>query len=455
MLNISKYPVSHKNHSFSSYKRVALPRLVKGLTYWIIGLFGFAFIMLFMPWTQNISATGNVIALYPEQRPQSIESAIAGRIEKWYVREGEYVHKNDTILFLSEIKDEYFDPQLVKRTIEQITAKELALTSYQEKVNAIENQIEAINKSLVLKLQQAENYIITNKLKVQADSLAYAAVEVNFKIAENQLNRQEKLYEQGLKSLTELEQRRTNFQQLQAQNLASRNTWLASKNELINAQLAYNNLQAEFTDKLAKAQSEKFSAQSQFYYNQEELAKLKNKLTNIQQRVDFRFITAPQDGFITKAIARGIGETIKEGEEVITIVPGNRDLAVELYVRPIDLPLISLGENVRLQFDGWPAIVFSGWPNVSFGTFGAQVVAIDNVTSQTGKYRIIVAPSEPEKPWPVLLRVGSGARGFALLKTVPVWYELWRQFNGFPPDFYIGNEEHNVPITRKKGLEKI
>src|SRR5690606_30244981 len=158
---------------------------------------------------------------------------------------------------------------------------------------------------------------------------------------------------------------------LQAQNLASRNTWLASKNELINAQLAYNNLQAEFADKLAKAQSEKFSAQSQLYYNQEELAKLKNKLTNIQQRVDFRFITAPQDGLITKAIARGIGETIEEGEEVITIVPGNRDLAVELYVRPIDLPLISLGENVRLQFDGWPAIVFSGWPNVSFGTFGA------------------------------------------------------------------------------------
>ena len=34
--------------------------------------------------------------------------------------------------------------------------------------------------------------------------------------------------------------------------------------------------------------------------------------------------------------------------------------------------------------------------------------------------------------------MGSGVYGWALLDDVPVWYELWRQINGFPPD-YVGD----------------
>ena len=41
-------------------------------------------------------------------------------------------------------------------------------------------------------------------------------------------------------------------------------------------------------------------------------------------------------------------------------MPADYDLAVETYVRPIDLPLVHIGERVRVQFDGWPPIVFSG-----------------------------------------------------------------------------------------------
>jgi hypothetical protein len=32
--------------------------------------------------------------------------------------------------------------------------------------------------------------------------------------------------------------------------------------------------------------------------------------------------------------------------------------------------------------------------------------------------------------------MGTGAQGIALLKDVPIWYELWRNINGFPPDYY-------------------
>ncbi len=147
-------------------------------------------------------------------------------------------------------------------------------------------------------------------------------------------------------------------------------------------------------------------------------------------------LTAPQDGNITKPKRPGLGETIKEGEELLSIMPAKYDLAVSMYVKPVNLPLINQGQKVRFMFDGWPSVVFSGWPNVSFGTFGGEVVAIDNFISENGKYRILVAPDPTDVAWPERLRVGSGANGLALLNDVPIWYELWRNFNGFPPDFY-------------------
>jgi membrane fusion protein, adhesin transport system len=107
-----------------------------------------------------------------------------------------------------------------------------------------------------------------------------------------------------------------------------------------------------------------------------------------------------------------------------------------MEIDPIDLPLVEIGAPVRFIFDGWPAFVFSGWPDASIGTYSGKVWAIDNVANEKGKYRLIVAPDAAQHHWPIALRPGSGANGFALLKDVPVWYELWRQLNGFPPDFY-------------------
>ena len=92
---------------------------------------------------------------------------------------------------------------------------------------------------------------------------------------------------------------------------------------------------------------------------------------------------------------------------------------------------------MRLQFDGWPAIFFTGWPDVSYGTFSGKVVAIDNFISDNGKFRILVKEKPGATLWPAVLKLGGGVKGIALLKNVPIWYELWRKLNGFPPDFYV------------------
>ena len=438
MLNISPNRIDGKfdkalYHSFSMVRDYRAARIFSRL----MTIFFIVFLLvLFLPWTQNIRSKGTVTTLLPDHRPQTVHSVIAGRIENWYVREGDFVAKGDTILYITEVKDDYFDPELLSRTQQQIDAKGLSVSAYKEKVRALDNQILALRNTLKLKTEQSTNYVRQSQLKVQSDSIDFQAAQTNLDIAEKQLARMEQLYKDGLKSLTDFESRRMKYQEALAKKISAENKLLSSRNDLINAKIELNSIEAQYKDKLSKAESEKFATISNRFDAEASLTKMENQYANYAVRKGYYYITAPQDGYITQAIRTGIGETIKEGEQLLSIMPSRYELAVAMYVNPIDLPLISKGQKVRFMFDGWPSVVFSGWPGVSFGTFGGKVMAIDNFISNNGKYRILVAPDPDDQDWPEALRVGGGANGIALLKDVPIWYEIWRKLNGFPPDYY-------------------
>jgi multidrug resistance efflux pump len=148
------------------------------------------------------------------------------------------------------------------------------------------------------------------------------------------------------------------------------------------------------------------------------------------------YVTAPQSGQISNAKKVGLGEMVKEGEMLVEIEPENIQLAVELFIEPMDLPLVSKGQKMQFVFDGFPAIVFSGWPESSYGTFAGRVASIENAMSSNGKFRILVKEDSTQRKWPQQLRRGVAAQGIGLLKDVSIWYELWRNINGFPPEYY-------------------
>jgi multidrug resistance efflux pump len=437
MLNISKKnPITENIDQYSTVKSLANRPHYKILNKIIIYVSLIGVIILFLPWTQNISGSGAVTTLKPNQRPQTIQSAIAGRIEKWYVQEGDFVKKGDTILFISEIKEDYFDPNLVKNTKSQVDAKKMAEQSYGGKVTSLSAQIKAIENERVLKLQQAQNKIRQSILKVKSDSMDLEAVKTQIKIANTQFNRSVTLNKEGLKPLTDVEEKRLKLQEVEAKIITQENKLLASKNELINAKVEVNRISAEYAEKSSKAQSDQFTALSSQYDTEAQVNKLQNQYVNYQIRNGMYYIKAPQDGYVNRAIQSGIGETIKEGTQIVSIMPSKYDIAVETYVSPTDLPLIHKGEKVRIWFDGWPTIVFSGWPNMSYGTFGGKIVAIENFISPNGKFRVLIAPDEKEDAWPKQVSIGSGAQTLALLDNVPIWFELWRTLNGFPPNYY-------------------
>ncbi len=438
MLNISEnslynHITKEEINSYSSLRKKNKSKLllVISLSVLLVSLIG-----LFLPWTQNIDAKGYVTSINPSQQPQSIQSIISGRLESWYVQEGDFVNEGDTIVFISEVKSEYFDPNLVERTNEQVNANIESIQSYEEKVKSIESQQKAMIQNRDLMIETTKNKIIQIRREIVSDSIDLAAYELMLDVANKQYDRTKELYEKGIKSKTDLETKSVKQREMTSKVVVQKNKLDNQTNKLLNLELELSSIKAEYADKIAKSESDKFSAISSKLDTRAKAAKLKNSLSNYEVRQRYYYITAPQSGYITKAIKKGIGEIIKEGTDIVTIMPKSFDLAIEIYVKPMDLPLIFKEEKTRIQFDGWPAVVFSGWPNISTGTYGGVVVAVDRIISKNGLYRVLIAPNDDGKKWPDVLRVGSGAKAFVLLRDVPLWYELWRQLNGFPPDFY-------------------
>ena len=163
-----------------------------------------------------------------------------------------------------------------------------------------------------------------------------------------------------------------------------------------------------------------------------------SRLEVSMSRQSAQVVRAPRNGVILRVNAGDQATFVSAGQSVATFVPDDAQRAVELFVDGRDVVLVRPGAKTRLQFEGWPALQFSGWPRAAIGTFGGVVTAVDPSAGVNGRFRVLVIEDESDAhPWPEdgFVRFGSAARGWVLLETVPVGYELWRQLNNFPPEF--------------------
>ncbi len=421
------------NKAFGNIYKITSKSKVK---YWFWGIIFLMFLIMFLPWTQNIKAKGDITTRYQEQRPYEIQSPIPGKIVKWWVKEGDIVKKGDTIVQLSEIKEEYLDPNLVNRTKEQVVAKRDVIDNYKGKISTADDQIKALQQTKELKIELLNNKILQLKNKIEAEKAELIAATNEYNLAKDQNDRQQKMYNEGLVSLTQLQQRNVSFQNATAKKITTENKLAQTQQDLVNISVEKNSAIQEYNEKIFKAEGERFQSQSQVSAGIGDVAKLENMVSNYTIRNGMYIITASQDGQIVQAKKSGIGEILKDGEKLVEIIPTHIDYIVEMFVKPVDLPLISIGQKVRFVFDGFPAIVFSGWPEGSYGTFGGKIIAFENNIHKNGLFRVLVSEDSNDRKWPQQLKIGSGAQGIALIKDVPIWYELWRNINGFPPEFY-------------------
>lgn len=402
----------------ASARRLAHSSPVHRPLAWVAGLLGAAMGALFLPWQQSVQGRGELTALSPADRSQIVQAVIGGRIAAWHVQEGEMVRRGQLIARLDEVKDQYLDPATIDRYGEQLAAKRAAVVAKRAKAAALAEQVVALDQGLAFSLDKARNKLALYRAGADA-AAADSAVAID------QMERRERLAGEGLSSTNDLQAARLRYQQSAAKAVEKRA-------ELANAQLELRSLGAEYADKLAKARADRSATLADVSDSEAEASKLRNGVDNLVLRNRLYEIVAPQDGYVVRAMRAGVGEQVKEGDAIVTVMPARPRLAVAISVKAMDMPLVSPGRKARLQFDGWPALQFSGWPQVAVGTFGGVVAVVDRVSAPDGTFRVLVTPDPDDEPWPRELRQGSGVMAWAVLDRVRLGYELWRRVNGFP-----------------------
>jgi len=381
---------------------------------------------LLAPWTQNIRGRGRVLAYAPNERQQPIEATISGRVEQWFVQEGTHVKKGDPIVQLTDN-----DESILVRLGAERTAIDVRGIAQSQRVETLRSRIDSVRRSQRAEIAAAEANVQIVQRGVEAAEQDLAAVVAELETNDLNLRRQRDLFEDGLVSRRELELAELAARQSKAKVAAARAKRQAAQNALSQSRAALRRVMASTDADIESAEAALQSAETDVASTNAALARLDMGIS--RQRA--QTITAPTDGTILRVIGRLGGEQVKQGEALALLVPDAEDRAVELYVDGNDAALVGAGSPVRLQFEGWPAVQFAGWPSVAVGTFGGRVAFVDAADDGRGDFRVVVVPDPEDGPWPAAsyLRQGVLAKGWVLLNRVSLGFEIWRQFNGFPP----------------------
>ncbi len=413
-------------------------RLAMVLSIFLLGLVA---ILVFVPWQQSISGIGKIMIVSPMERPQNIEAQIPARLQKWHVRDGQVVEKGQLIAELVDLDAKFLDLNQSDRLSAQKQALIARRKAAMERAKALHDQIVSLKRSQGVAVPSAKERSAQALDRIAAAQQAIEAAKQNVRTTELNLVRLRDLFDKGVRSkrdfeLAELDHTRalTEVQRaFAALDIAQRDQTVAVFDQgkvLADTDAAMNSIRAAIS--AADESVEAISA---------EICKLDIDLENLRHRVDQRLVHSPCAGKIVRLMCVGAGETVDAGTVLAVIAPMTEDLAAELTISDNDAPLVSVGRPVRLQFAGWPALQFAGWPSIAVGTFGGKVAVIDASDDGKSCYRVIVKPdleliaSGRDEHWPSaqFLRPGAEASGWIMLDTVPLGFELWRQFNAFPP----------------------
>lgn len=382
----------------------------------IFGFFGTTLILLLSPWQQFVRGSGRVIAFDPLDRRVNVEALVKGQVKHMHVVENSLVKKGDLI---AEIQDN--DPNLLQNI-------RIQKETIEERLRFTRRRIESMNFQIEQEKLAKDRAVESAIEDVNAAEIARTTAQLNF-------DRVEKLFKKGIFSERDHEMAILKRDETVAKLRSTKAKLEQTKNI--------------YDSKIASVTAKRDSAESDLTKAREELTKIEIDLSQNQRQL----VTAPRDGRVF-SVSVTDGTYLKEGDLICVIIPETESRFVEVWVDGNDMPLIhprkedengiTKGSSVRLTFEGWPAIQVVGWPSVSTGTFGGEVMFVDATDNGKGQFRVLVGPDPDvidrgdgpvEVSWPSgqrWLRQGVQARAWIMLDQVPLWFELWRQINGFP-----------------------
>lgn len=426
------------SRKLQSWEAVQIPerlRFSSRLAIKLIALFILA--IAFIPWTQTITVTGQLSAYTPYERPQDIEAQITGRIKKWHIFEGVRVKQGDLILELDDYDPNFMAPDLLgfleqrRKALEDTRKAALGRAEQLDKrIKEMQNLVKAAVPSAEAKVREAENRVREARQRVTAAQIAVETAELN-------VDRHRQLAEQGLVSQRELELAIQGAIASKADLQGAQANLKAAEQGMKALSFGRDQISAEVLQRLLDAEAARDASVAEAARAADQLADVSLRLSNATQRRLASRILAPIDGTVVKMAQAGIGETVRPGEKLVRISPASADKAIEMVADGLDAPLLNVGRKVRILFYGIPAIPLPAWPELMAGTYSGVIKVVDQVDDGKGNFRFWVVPDPDDRPWPDQshVRQGTKAMGWVILNRVPLWYELWRRFNLFPPDY--------------------
>ncbi|WP_447979157.1 HlyD family secretion protein [Candidatus Nitrospira bockiana] len=437
-IEVDNFAVSTK---LQSWEAVQIPdRLRFSARLAIKLLLLFALMIAFVPWTQTITATGQLSAYSPYERPQDIEAQITGRLKKWHVYEGVRVKQGELILELDDYDPQFMSPDLLPLLEQRKLALEQNRKAALDRADQLEKRIKEMQGLVRAAVPSAQARVVEAENKVREAEQRINAARIGVDTAELNVARHEQLAKQGLVSQRELELAIQGAIASKADLQGAEASLKAAQEAMKALRFGRDQVSAEVLQRLLEAEAARAGALAEAARAGDQLADVELRLSNALQRRAASRILAPIDGTVVRMAEVGVGETVRPGDRLVRISPMSSDKAVEFKADGIDAPLLNVGRKVRLLFYGIPAIPLPAWPELMAGTYSGIIKVVDQVDDGKGNYRFWVVPDPEDRPWPEQSHVRQGTKvmGWVILNRVPLWYEMWRRFNLFPPDYQEG-----------------
>ncbi len=423
------------DYKFSALDNVKLNPLVRKMWLFSSVIFFLLVAMLFLPWQQTVEGKGTLMASDPMQRDYTIAASIDGFIDEVYVKENQFVKKGTKLFTIVDLDKKY------KERLESI--KNSSLGQYKNSQTQVENfkvkrqNLEEFYKTGLSVYEQRDKQ---TKNKIESLELKKISLAKNHEIEKLNYARTKLLYEEGIESKRNVEVLENRFIKADAELKKIDIDIEIEKNTLTIRQEEKKKFANETQNKIKLLDNSQLSLEIRLKSLSQDIQKNSSNITKYNSGE----VVAQKDGYVVRIYQNDKHKFIKKGLKVMLFSPKVTKKSLMLKVSDFNMPLIKEGLPVRIRFYGWPALQISGWPTIQYGTFGGVIEQVEASSHEKGFYYARVGEDSHEV-WPKGndLRIGTQATVWVRLDTVPIWYQLWRLMNAFPPQMI-------TPIIEKK-----
>lgn len=320
-----------------------------------------AFLIVFFLWAtlfkidQVVHAQGQVIA---SSRTQIVQAADGGVLVDMKVQEGDEVKAGEIIAVLE---------------------KERALASFSEsqgkvmalRMNVSRLQAEVTDKPLEFDSSIQKSYptlyetqmnLYKQRIKAIEDQLA--VLKDNVQLAQQELNMNLPLEKQGDISKVDILRLKRTLNEARVQYASAKNKYLQDASAELN-----------------KAQ-EDLNAQEQTMADREQL-------------LEHTDIIAPATGIVKSVKVTTLGGVVRQGDEILQILPTESDLVVEAKIKPADMANIKSGLPAKVKLDAYDYAIFGTMSGV-VSYVSADTLQEDTKAGPMTYYRVKVAIAEKD-----------------------------------------------------------